>query len=189
MPETLTSRYIIKKPQAPVELEVNDAVYHTRDVFIRKIKATNNSDQPHRFLLFFCQDFHINGYDAGDTALYVPNSESVVHYKGKRYFLVGGASADKGFYQYSVGYKEVEGKEGTWRDCEDGVLSGNAVAQGAVDSAVSLNFDWRHRLRVYAITGSPPETPCMKFQPSTPNSNLSAWSRCCLKSRTTGAPG
>ena len=91
MPETLTSRYIIKKPQVPVELEVNDAVYHTRDVFIRKIKATNNSNQPHRILLFFCQDFHINGYDAGDTALYIPNSESIVHYKGKRYFLVGGA--------------------------------------------------------------------------------------------------
>lgn len=141
MPETLTSRYNIKKPQVPVEFEVNDAVYHTRDVFIRKIKATNNSDQPHRILLFFCQDFHINGYDAGDTAIYVPNSESIVHYKGKRYFLVGGACADKGFYQYSVGYKEVEGKEGTWRDCEDGRLSGNAVAQGAVDSAVSLKLN------------------------------------------------
>jgi GH15 family glucan-1,4-alpha-glucosidase len=141
MPETLTSRYIIKKPHVPIELEVNDAVYHTRDVFIRKIKAINNSDEPHRVLLFFCQDFHINGYDAGDTALYVPNSESIVHYKGKRYFLVGGACADEGFYQYSVGYKEVEDKEGTWRDCEDGRLSRNAVAQGAVDSAVSLKLD------------------------------------------------
>ena len=47
----------------------------------------------------------------------------------------------RGFYQYAVGYKEVEGKEGTWRDCEDGQLSNNPVAQGAVDSAVSFQLE------------------------------------------------
>lgn len=141
MPETLTSRYRIKKPQSPIELEVNDAIYHTKDIFIRKIKATNTSSQPHQLRLFFTHDFHINGYEAGDTALFDPKSNALVHYKGKRYFLVGGNSGGKGFYQYAVGYKEVEAKEGTWRDCEDGELSGNAVAQGAVDSAVSYQLD------------------------------------------------
>ena len=50
-------------------------------------------------------------------------------------------SGGKGFYQYAIGYKEVEGREGTWRDAEDGQLSTNAVAQGAVDSAVSFKLD------------------------------------------------
>jgi GH15 family glucan-1,4-alpha-glucosidase len=141
MPETLTSRYKIKNPAYTLELEVNDAVYHTKNVFIRKIKAANTSADPLKVRLFFTQDFHIYGYGAGDTAFYEPNHGAIVHYKGKRYFLVGGASAGSGFYQYAVGYKEVEGKEGTWRDCEDGKLSGNAVAQGAVDSAVSFQLE------------------------------------------------
>jgi GH15 family glucan-1,4-alpha-glucosidase len=141
MPETLTSRYKIKKPYYGIELEVNDAVYHTKDIFIRKIKVINISETPRIIRLFFTQDFHINGYEAGDTAFYEPNAAAVVHYKGKRYFLIGGASGGKGFHQYAVGYKEVEDREGTWRDCEDGVLSGNAVAQGAVDSAVSFQME------------------------------------------------
>jgi GH15 family glucan-1,4-alpha-glucosidase len=141
MPETLTSRYKIRKPYYGVELEVNDAVYHTKDIFIRKVKAANISETPRQIRLFFTQDFHINGNEAGDTAFYEPNSNTLIHYKGKRYFLVGGASGGKGFHQYAVGYKEVEGMEGTWRDCEDGELSGNAVAQGAVDSAVSFKLE------------------------------------------------
>jgi len=141
MPETLTSRYVIKKPYFGIELEVNDAVYHNRDVFIRKVKAANASETTRQIRLFFTQDFHISGYEAGDTAIFVPNSNVLVHYKGKRYFLIGGASGGKSFHQYAVGYKEVEGQEGTWRDCEDGELSGNAVAQGAVDSAVSFQLE------------------------------------------------
>ena len=141
MPETLTSRYKIKKPYYGIELEVNDSVYHTKNIFIRKIKATNISQTPRQIRLFFTQDFHINGYEAGDTAFFEPNIGAIVHYKGKRYFLVGGASGGKGFHQYAVGYKEVESREGTWKDCEDGELSGNAVAQGAVDSAVSFQLE------------------------------------------------
>ena len=141
MPETLTSRCKIKKHSCPVELEVNDAVYHTKNVFMRKIKAANTTSQKQQIRLFFTQDFHIYGYEAGDTAIFEPTSNALVHYKGKRYFLVGGASGGRGFHQYAVGYKEAEDREGTWRDCEDGLLSGNAVAQGAVDSAVSFEME------------------------------------------------
>ncbi len=141
MPETLTSRYKIRKPLVGIELEVNDAVYHSKNVFLRKIRVTNNSDQNRAVRLFFTHDFHIYGYEAGDTAFFEPKLGAIVHYKGKRYFLVGGASAGKGFFQYAVGHKEMEGKEGTWRDCEDGQLSSNPVAQGAVDSAVSFQLE------------------------------------------------
>lgn len=141
MPETLTSRYKIKNQAIAIEMEVNDAIYHTQDIFLRKIKVTNGSDRKHEVRLFFTQDFHIYGYEAGDTAFFEPNLGALIHYKGRRYFLVGGTGAGRGFYQYAVGYKEVEGKEGTWRDCEDGKLSANPVAQGAVDSAVSFQLE------------------------------------------------
>lgn len=141
MPETLTTRYIIKKKSTDISLEVNDAIHNGKDVFLRKIKVVNEADSKHEVRLFFTQDFHIYGYEAGDTAFFEPKLNAIVHYKRKRYFLVGGNSGGKGFYQYAIGYKETEDKEGTWRDAEDGQLSNNAVAQGAVDSAVSFKLD------------------------------------------------
>lgn len=141
MPETLTGRYKIKKQPYAVEMEVNDAIYHAKDIFLRKIKVSNTSDKKQEIRLFFTHDFHIYGYEAGDTAFFEPKLSAIVHYKGKRYFLVGGASSGKGFYQYAVGHKEIEGEEGTWRDCEDGQLSSNPVAQGAVDSAISFQLE------------------------------------------------
>lgn len=141
MPETLTSRYKIESQPFGVELEVNDAVHNASDVFLRKVKVSNQLDRKQEIRLFFTNDFHIYGYEAGDTAFFDPKLSVIVHYKGKRYFLVGGVGAGRGFYQYAVGHKEVEGKEGTWRDCEDGQLSSNPVAQGSVDSAVSFQLD------------------------------------------------
>jgi GH15 family glucan-1,4-alpha-glucosidase len=141
LPETLTSRYKIKKRAYGVEMEVNDAIHNSKDVFLRKIKVSNELDYPKEIRLFFTQDFHIYGYEAGDTAFFEPNLSAIIHYKGKRYFLVGGASSGKGFFQYAIGQKEGDGKEGTWRDCEDGQLSSNPVAQGAVDSSVSFKLE------------------------------------------------
>src|SRR5207245_4865922 len=34
----------------------------------------------------------------------------------------------------AIGQKDAPGKEGTWRDAEDGELSRNPVAQGSIDS-------------------------------------------------------
>ncbi|PIV28519.1 MAG: glycoside hydrolase family 15, partial [Anaerolineae bacterium CG03_land_8_20_14_0_80_58_20] len=48
--------------------------------------------------------------------------------------------SDVGLDQWAVGVKELGGKEGTWRDAEDGWLSGNAVAQGSVDTTGALHL-------------------------------------------------
>lgn len=141
MPETLTSRYRIENQANGIWMEVNDAVHHTSNVFLRKIKLNNTNDTHQEIRLFLTHDFHIYGYETGDTAIYNPQLDAIIHYKGKRYFLVGGSSSGKGFYQYAIGYKEVKDREGAWRDCEDGELSNNAVAQGAVDSAISFKME------------------------------------------------
>ena len=44
MPETLTTRYLIKKDSFGIEMEVNDAVHNNKDVFLRKIKVVNETD-------------------------------------------------------------------------------------------------------------------------------------------------
>ncbi len=45
-----------------------------------------------------------------------------------------------GLSQYAVGQKGISDKEGTFRDAEDGLLSGNLIAQGSVDSVVCVSF-------------------------------------------------
>nr|HDM99867.1 hypothetical protein [Deltaproteobacteria bacterium] len=52
-----------------------------------------------------------------------------------RYFLASGLSINgDGISQYAVGQKGTTDREGTFRDAEDGVLSGNPIAQGKVDA-------------------------------------------------------
>jgi glucoamylase len=96
--------------------------------------------------LFFHQDFHISGTDVGDSAYYEPQHRVVIHYKKQNWFLVGVAKADPlewqpGADQWAVGSTESDGLEGTWADARDGVLSGNPVAQGNVDSTVALHLE------------------------------------------------
>ena len=61
-----------------------------------------------------------------------------MHYKNDFYFAFGSLPV---FSQFATGRKEWMGLEGTWRDAEDGVLSGNAVSNGPVDSCIGWNLN------------------------------------------------
>jgi GH15 family glucan-1,4-alpha-glucosidase len=74
--------------------------------------------------------------------MFGPTTRSIIHFKRQRYFLVNGTNdLDEGIYQFATGIKESFGKEGTWRDAEDGELGGNPIAQGSVDSVVSFRLE------------------------------------------------
>jgi GH15 family glucan-1,4-alpha-glucosidase len=142
LPETLVSQCSAENQNAGLRLEVNDAVHSFLDVYLRKLVINNIGGRRREVRLFFSNDFHIYGEDTGDTAMYEPAINSIVHYKRKRYFLVDGVTdQDRGIYQYATGQKESFGKEGTWRDAEDGELQGNPIAQGSVDSTVSFKLE------------------------------------------------
>ena len=55
--------------------------------------------------------------------------------------MVGGILDNKPFDDYSIGFCGIEGKEGTWKDAEDGILSKNPIEHGVVDSVVSWQKD------------------------------------------------
>ncbi len=121
-------------------LVCHDVVDFHEDLYIRQITIENMQSQKRAVRLFFHHDFNIYGNSIGDTAAYDPQTEAVVHYKAARYFLAGGsAPGSNGLEGFAVGQKGMAGKEGTYRDAEDGLLSGNSVAQGSVDSVISLS--------------------------------------------------
>jgi GH15 family glucan-1,4-alpha-glucosidase len=117
----------------------HDAVDFHEDVFLREIIVENLEPKAREVRLFFCNDLDILGNDVGDTAAFDPQTRGVVHYKDDIYFMVNGRTEhDENLAGFAVGQKGIGNLEGTFRDAEDGVLSGNPIAQGAVDSVVSV---------------------------------------------------
>ena len=90
LPETLVSLCSTFNQDVNVQLEVNDAIHSLLDVFLRKVVINNTNGRRREVRLFFTNDFNIYGEDTGDTALYEPTLNCIIHYKQKRYFLVGG---------------------------------------------------------------------------------------------------
>lgn len=129
-------------PHLQLELRFNDAVDFYLWTFVRKVSVKDLSGRDREVRLFFHHDFHIVEHDIGDTAYFDPETSSLIHYKDARYFLINACvQGHIGWSQYATGTKETAGMQGTWRDAEDGVLGGNPIAQGSVDStgAVHLN--------------------------------------------------
>ncbi|WP_281889880.1 glycoside hydrolase family 15 protein [Paenibacillus sp. YYML68] len=121
-----------------ITLYINDAVHQREDIYLKRVRVHNHWDKVREVRMFFHQDLVINETEVGDTAAYYPLNNTVFHYKKDRYFMFNGLSGSDGLYQYTAGVKRFYHAEGTWRDAEDGNLSCNAIAQGSVDSTISL---------------------------------------------------
>lgn len=130
-----------------LDIEIKDTVDMAYEILARRIKVNGNKE----FIMFFAWDFHIYGTEYGDTALYDPATDAIIHYKRDRWFLF---TCDIPAYQYATGYKEVMGYQGTWKDCEDGVLSNNPIAQGSVDSAISFKLNTGTTFYCWLIAGT-----------------------------------
>lgn len=86
--------------------------------------------------LFATEDLRIRESDIGDTALFDPALNGVCHYKEDFWFLFRFSKPERP--SYATGIKGFAGLEGTWRDAEDGELSGNPIAQGSVDATLGI---------------------------------------------------
>ena len=124
-----------------IKLEFRDFVDHEYNAFCRQLTVHNPLDKNREVRVFFHQVFQISRAGRGDTALYVPEGNYLLDYKGRCSLIVyAQAASGGGFDQFSVGSYGIEGKEGTWRDAEDGELSNNPVEHGGVDSALRCSL-------------------------------------------------
>ncbi len=126
-----------------ISLEFDDCVDAEQDLFIRNIHIINNWDQPREVKLYMHQVFDIADMAGkGDTIQYLPNSQAILTYRGKRAFVIGGNhSKGHAFDQHSVGLFGIEGHDGTFADAEDGFLANNSVEHGRVDSTIGFTMD------------------------------------------------
>lgn len=119
-----------------------DFVDSNHNALIRRLKVTNLNEDSSDIRIFMHQIFEISRGGRGDTALYVPNDNYILDYKGRCSVLAYGRIKSTGqlFDQYSVGNYGIEGKIGTYIDAEDGELSGNPVEHGGVDSVIRFSL-------------------------------------------------
>ncbi len=124
-----------------VLLEFDDTVDAEMSAFLRNIHVVNLSDTKRDVRLFTHQAFAIGDSRSNtDTAQYLPDSNAVLHYRGRRAFVISGRVGQIPFDQHSIGLFGIEGREGTYRDADDGELSGAAVEHGRVDSTLRFRL-------------------------------------------------
>ncbi len=130
--------------QIGIILEFHDMVDCEMTAFLRNIHIMNLRNEDDRDVrLYMHQIFVIaDAEDNHDTGQYLPSDNAILHYKGRRAFVVGGEKSKYrgAFDSYSIGLNGIEGREGIWRDAEDGTLSENPVEHGRVDSIIEYKL-------------------------------------------------
>jgi len=140
--DALVSNITITNECLQVGLHFEDFVDPNHDVFGRKVRIRNLSNDKREIRIFFHQVFQISSMGRADTAMYVPDGNYILDYKGRCTILAYAESQDgTPFDQYAVGNAGIEGKEGTFRDAEDGELSKSAVEHASVDSTIRVSID------------------------------------------------
>ena len=150
--DALIGHTIAKNNRLGVILEFEDFVDSNMNVFVRNIHIVNLRPQKREFRLFMHQAFAIGDSRSNtDTAQYLPSNDAILHYRGRRAFIVSGKFHDDPFDQYTVGLFGIENHEGTYKDAEDGELSFNNVEHGRVDSTIRFRceIDGNSSDRVY----------------------------------------
>jgi oligosaccharide amylase len=136
--EALASLIVARHAGLGVELTFKDIVHNERPVFFRRVTVRNTSDRSREIKLYFGHQFEIYKAHGSDTAYYDPASHSLIHYKGKRVFLIGAMLDGEAFNDYTAGRANFQGREGSHRDADDGSLTKNPIEHGPADSAIGL---------------------------------------------------
>ncbi len=138
LPDTLVTDVRLGNSALEIVIECSDTVASHDNIFLRRIRVTNLGDGRRAIRVFLHHDFRIYENKVGDTAYYDPETKALVHYKKHRYFLI---NTEPQFDSFATGRKAFKDQEGTWRDAEDGTLSGGVVTEGSVDSTLGVHSE------------------------------------------------
>ncbi len=139
--QTMAGKILAQNDRLGIKLQIEDIVYNEKNIFIRDIDVHNLHDRKRKIKVFFNQQFNISQTQKGDTAYYDPRDKVIIHYKGRRAFLINLRQDNNSFDQYSIGMIGIEGKAGTYKDAEDGDLHANPVEHGQVDSVLGIDLE------------------------------------------------
>jgi len=135
--DALISSIRLVSEKLNLTLHFQDYIDSDTNALIRHITIVNPIPKDREIRIFMHQVFRLSNAGRGDTAIYVPEDNYILDYKGRTCLLISGKFNDgESFDQYAVGIYAIEGKAGTYLDAIDGELSGNSVEHGGVDSVI-----------------------------------------------------
>ncbi len=162
--DTLVGESTLTHNGLGLEILVRDYVHPVSNILLRSFTLRPLHKEETVVKMFFHHDFYLYGDKQKDTAFYEPATNTVIHYREERYFLIGGESTHPvscsvgvkggkydtilksmtshgtcGINAFSIGKTNYRGLQGTWKDAEDGKLEGNPIEQGSVDSTVQVD--------------------------------------------------
>lgn len=138
--DALVTKIKMVNTDLQVTLDFADFVDSEHNAFCRQITVNNDADHDRYIRLFMHQVFQISNNGRADTALYMPDGHYIFDYKGRCALLTYGEDMNHvPFDQFAIGNYGIEGKEGTYRDAEDGELAGGTVEHGGVDSVIRFD--------------------------------------------------
>lgn len=162
--DTLVGQSTLRNDRLGLAITMEDCVHPVHNILLRRLTITTTDEREKVVKCFFNHNFRIYGDNQKDTAFYEPYTNAVIHFREKRYFLVGGTTnrplecrmnlnassmdsvlhskqsmLSSGLSSFSIGKANYRGLEGTWRDAEDGELGRNPIEQGSVDSTVAVH--------------------------------------------------
>jgi GH15 family glucan-1,4-alpha-glucosidase len=139
--DTLSTHVTAINSSLHISIIINDVVDFRENILLRKFTIKNLASHSRQVRIFLNQDLHLSENPIGDTAYYDPKIKSIIHYKRNLYFLINCLyNGIYGIDEYAVGIQDFKNAEGTWRDAEDGFLSGDCVADGSVDSTIAISL-------------------------------------------------
>jgi oligosaccharide amylase len=137
LPETLVTDVTLTNAELGIELKCHDTVASHENIFLRRIRLRTTGAKSVDVRIFLHQDFRIYENKYGDTAFFDPDTRSMIHNNKHRYFLI---NTEPAFRQFATGRKAFRDQEGTFRDAEDGQLSGGPITEGSVDSIIGCEL-------------------------------------------------
>lgn len=140
--QALIGHTVAKNANLQITLELDDTVDTEFSALMRNVHIINEADHEREIKLFMHQAFIIgDSASTTDTVQYIPSDHAMLHYRGRRAFIVSGKMNDgEWFDQYTCGLFGIEGHEGTYKDAEDGELTMCNVEHGRVDSTLRFKF-------------------------------------------------
>lgn len=138
----LIGHTVARNDNLGVTLEFDDTVDSDQNAFMRSIHVVNHRPDKRQIRLFMHQAFAIGDSRSNtDTVQYLPENDAIMHYRGRRIFIISGRANSQPFDQFAMGLFGIDGREGTWRDAEDGELNSCMVEHGRVDSTLRFKLD------------------------------------------------
>ena len=135
------TRVNLFNPDLQILLRCRDAVDFHENIYLKEITVENLLPEDRQVKLFLHLDFSISGNDVGTPQPSTPRAAAwcttkapAIFWPTARWWAPGGWPSSPSARKASVG------REGTFRDAEDGILSGNPIAQGSVDSVIGLTL-------------------------------------------------